>query len=172
MMGRREAVILLAAAAIAGCGEGSYNLDGGDELVVGQAFVQQRGCPSCHQSANAADGVLSGQTTPQPGTSAYGSNLTPDVTTGLGAWADIEIVRAMRDGLDNQQMTLCPTMTRYPDMTDLEANAIVAYLRSLTPVSRTIPGSMCPPIKPPPPADMAVPPTPAVDMASSDGGAP
>ena len=153
-----------------GCGKDSYDLDGGDELIVGKDFVQQRGCPTCHQSSNAADGVLSGQTTAVPNSTAYGSNLTPDVATGLGAWADIEIVRAMRAGVDNQQMPLCPAMPTAPDMTDLEANAIVAYLRSLPPVARAIPASMCPPIKPAPGADMAVSASGPADMARlSDG---
>ncbi len=93
---------------------------------------------------------------------AYGDNLTPDVATGLGAWADIEIVRAMRNGVDHANMVLCPTMPRYdgsdgtvPAMTDLEADLIVDYLRSLPAVSRTIPVSVCPPIEPPVPPDSA-----------------
>ena len=52
-----------------------------------------------------------------------------------------------------------------PFMTDVEADAIIAYLRSLAPVTRTIPGSMCPPLKPAPPVDMGV--SAAVDLASS-----
>jgi hypothetical protein len=62
-----------------------------------------------------------------------------------------------------------------PFMTDLEAGAIVAYLRSLLPVTRTdggIPASKCPPLKPPPPVDMAVAlDGPPADLApAADGG--
>lgn len=172
----RLAAILIVASGI-GCGDG--NGDGGADLgmqaAIGREFVQQRGCPTCHQSRNAADGTLSGQTTPQPGTMAYPRNLTPDVATGLGAWADIEIVRAMRYGINHQQLPLCPPMPHFdgsdpaqPAMTDVEADAIVAYLRSLPAVARPVPASMCPPLKPPPPVDMAVPPAPPDDMTMAD----
>jgi hypothetical protein len=140
-----------------------YDLDNPkDQIAVGKRYVAERKCAACHQSSDAADGILSGQSSPQPGTMAYGSNLTPDVTTGLGAWADIEIVRALRAGVDNRQMVLCPTMPRFdgsdafePAMTDLEANLIVTYLRSLPAVTRTIPQSVCPPIEPPTPPDLS-----------------
>jgi hypothetical protein len=175
----REMRWLWIVAIVAGC-SGTYDLDGGDQIAVGEQFVAQRGCAKCHQSPNAADGILSGQTTPVPTTMAFGSNLTPDHATGIGDWADIEIVRAMRSGVDHQQQPLCPAMPHYDGtdatpayhepMTDLEANAIVAYLRSLPPVTRLdggIPASMCPPIKPPP-QDSGV----AVDLAVPDLAAP
>ena len=133
-----------------------------DQIAAGKRYVAQRKCGGCHQSPSKADGILSGQTSPQPETMAYGDNLTPDVATGLGAWADIEIVRAMRTGVDHDQMELCPTMPRYdgsdtavPAMTDLEADLIVAYLRSLPAVTRAIPASVCPPIEPPTPPDLS-----------------
>ena len=61
-----------------------------------------------------------------------------------GNWADIEVIRAIRFGVDNEQSPLCPTMPKFGDMTDLEANAIVAYLRSLPPVSHKVPGPFGP----------------------------
>jgi hypothetical protein len=80
----------------------------------------------------------------------------------------------MRYGFDNAEMPLCPPMPHFdgsdpsrPFMTDVEANAIVAYLRALPPVTRSIPPSMCPPLKPPPPVDMAVPSTSSPDLAMS-----
>ena len=171
---KRRSILLPLIAAAAGCGgvEAPYDLDGGDLLTAGKLFADKRGCATCHQSPNAADGVLSGQSTPLSGTMTYGSNLTPDPATGIGAWADIELVRAMRYGIDNKQMRLCPTMTHYdgtdpsqPSMSDLEGRAIVAYLRSLPAVARpAIPISICPPIKTPP-QDMAIP-------ATDDAGAP
>jgi hypothetical protein len=161
------AVLLLGACS----SKDSYDLDGGDLITVGGLFLKQRGCAMCHGDASSG---WSGQSDLQA-TMEYGSNLTPDVDTGLGAWADIEIIRAMRYGVDNHQMPLCPTMPhfdgsdknpQYHDaMTDLEANAIVAYLRSLPAVSRKIPDSMCPPLKPAPPLDMSLPGGPN-DLAS------
>ena len=158
--------ILIALLALAGCSDDDLDADGGVNPAAGKAFADRRQCPMCHQ---ADDGTLSGQTKALPGTMAFGSNLTPDRDTGLGGWADEEIVRAMRFGFDNQNQPLCPPMTHlkdpkdptsitgFDDMGDVEALAIVSYLRSLEPVSRQIPDSMCPPLKPTPPVDMAVP---------------
>jgi hypothetical protein len=173
-------LIPLVAVAALGCGAGSYDLDGGDLITVGERFSQQRGCPTCHQSSYPADGVLSGQSTPRPGTMAYGANLTPDHLTGLGDWADIQVARAIRYGVDNGGLPLCDPMPRYATssdhgapMTDIEAQAIVAYLRSLAPVTRKdggIPASMCPPVKPAPPVDMTAPPLPDDGAVGLDGG--
>ncbi len=152
---------LLAAICAAGCSSSrSYDSDAGPEAAIGAQFVQQRGCPSCHQGSGGA-GMLAGSDVAVTGTTAYAANLTPDRTTGIGGWADEQIIRAFRYGVDNKGAELCPTMPRFDAIGDVEAGAIVAYLRSLPSVTQTIPPSMCPPIKPVPGADMAM---PATDM--------
>lgn len=119
-----------------------------DSLVArGASMVAQRGCAGCHDPG---DGSLSGQTTPRPGTMAYGANLTRDEQTGVGSWSDDVIVRAIRTGVDDQMAPLCPPMPHFSTMGDGEARAIVAYLRSLPPVKNDrIPPSSCPPLKSP-----------------------
>lgn len=111
----------------------------------GMLAVQARQCGQCHQSPNPADGVLSGQTTPVPGTHAYGSNLTPDPDTGMDAWDAGSIAEAImaQQGLDGG--SLCPAMPAYADggMGKDEALSIAAYLQSLVPVWRPIPASTC-----------------------------
>lgn len=168
------AAFAAALATLAGCDPSGDDSgpDLGMQATIGLEFVQQRGCATCH--APQGSNVLSGRDTPAAiGTMAYAANLTSDTATGLGGWADIEIVRAMRYGVDNGQSPLCPPMPHFdgtdpaqPAMTDVEAAAIVAYLRTLAPVAHQVPASMCPPLKPPPPADMAVAPS-ADDMAQA-----
>jgi cytochrome c1 len=106
-----------------------------------------RGCATCHEPANTAFGVLSGQTEPVPGTTSYGSNLTPDPDTGMDAWDAASIANALRKGVDDQDLPLCPAMPVYMDMNDDEANSIASYLQSLAAVHRAIPSSVCPPLK-------------------------
>jgi cytochrome c553 len=67
-------------------------------------------------------------------------NLTPHAT-GLGAWSDDEILRAMRDGVRIDGAPLAPVMPYYVfhNMTDDDARAIVAYLRSVAPVENAVP---------------------------------
>jgi hypothetical protein len=135
----------------AGCGShGGAPPDGGDQVTLGERFVLQRGCPTCHQSQNAGDGVLSGRTMPIMGTMSYPKNLTPDQDTGIGGWSDDEIKRAMRSGVDDEGVALCPPMPHFDGtggdgrpMDEDEADAIIAYLRGLPAVHREIPESVC-----------------------------
>ena len=149
----RGAVVLFLAVASGCVSEERFDYDAGDLVRAGGTFVEARGCPTCHDSTA---GRLAGATKPVLGTTAYPANLTPDHATGIGDWADIEIMRAIRFGFDDQGEPLCPTMPNFTDMTDLEAHAIVSYLRSLPPVSHAVAASRCPPLKPPPPVDMAM----------------
>ncbi len=145
---------LLAAVALTGCSGSHGDVgDGGTEASIGQKFAAARGCPTCHM---AGDGAMAGDVHPVAGTSAYASNLTPDRLTGIGGWADEQIIRAVRFGIDADGAALCPAMPRYPSIGDVEARAIVAYLRSLPAIDRPIPDSYCPPVKPTPPPDMAM----------------
>jgi mono/diheme cytochrome c family protein len=60
-------------------------------------------------------------------------NLTPDVETGVGAWSDDELVRAIRDGVARDGHFLLPLMPfdAYQAMSDDDVRAIVVYLRSV-----------------------------------------
>ncbi len=131
------------------------NGDAGALAESGAGFVEQRQCPMCHQGGGKA--TLAGSAVAVVGTFAYPANLTPDRTTGIGGWADEQIIRAMRYGFDDANEELCPTMPLFDTMSDEEAQAIVAYLHSLPSVSNMIPESYCPPVKPPPGPDMAMP---------------
>ena len=147
----------MAALVAGGCSTSgsSANGDAGALAEIGAHYVDQRGCPMCHQAKG--QHTLAGNTVAVDGTFAYSSNLTPDRQTGIGGWADAQIIRAIRYGFDADNQEMCPTMPRYDGMGDTEAPAIVAYLRSLPAVSSAIPESYCPPVKPPPGPDMAMP---------------
>ena len=64
------------------------------------------------------------------------ANLTPDPETGLGNWTDGEILRAMREGVDREGKALFPIMpyTHLRSMSDEDAYAVVAYLRTMKPL--------------------------------------
>src|SRR5262249_41965389 len=75
-----------------------------------------------------------------PGT-VVASNVTPDRETGLGAWTDGEIIRAIREGISRDGRALFPMMpyTNYRRMSDADVYAIVAYLKSLPAVRNPLP---------------------------------
>jgi mono/diheme cytochrome c family protein len=71
---------------------------------------------------------------------AVSSNVTPDPETGIGAWTDAEITRAIREGKSRDGRVLGPPMPYYlyRRLSDNDVNAIVAYLRTLPPVKNAV----------------------------------
>jgi mono/diheme cytochrome c family protein len=100
-------------------------------------------CGHCHSAdPKNADGVLSGGREFHDwriGT-ARGSNLTPDPDTGLGAWSEAEIVRALRNGQSRDGRLLAPVMPYewFSGMSDEDAFAVARYLKSLAPVRNPV----------------------------------
>jgi mono/diheme cytochrome c family protein len=68
------------------------------------------------------------------------SNLTPDSATGLGAWSDAEVVRAIRAGEDRHGRLLAPVMPYewLRGMSDRDALAVARYLRTQPPVENRV----------------------------------
>jgi mono/diheme cytochrome c family protein len=66
-------------------------------------------------------------------------NLTPDQQTGLGAWTDAEIARAIREGVDREGRALVVMpASNYHVLSDADMAAILGYLRSLPPTHNEI----------------------------------
>ena len=82
----------------------------------------------------------------EPGFSVITPNITPDPETGIGAWSNAELMRAIRDGKHRDGRTLGPPMPFdvYRNLTDRDTEAIIAYLRSVKPVSNKIPSNTYP----------------------------
>ena len=68
------------------------------------------------------------------------SNITPDTETGIGAWTDDEVLRAIREGVNRDGETLFPMMpySAYKNLPDEDAYAVVAYIRSIPAVKSEI----------------------------------
>jgi mono/diheme cytochrome c family protein len=71
---------------------------------------------------------------------AVASNITPDKATGIGNWTDAQIVAAIREGRRPDGSIIGPPMPigLYRGMSDSDAAAIVAYLRSVKPVKNAV----------------------------------
>jgi cytochrome c1 len=134
---------------VLGCGSGGEPADAGvrgdggplvGKPMRGMMLLTTSGCATasvCH----GAD--LAGQTTPIAGSAVYPRNITPDVTTGIGAYTDDEIGLAVRTGVTHGGRTLCPNMPRFSTMTDQQVADLIAYLRSVDAESRVVPTSTC-----------------------------
>lgn len=74
-------------------------------------------------------------------------NLTPDRETGLGNWTDGEKIRAIREGISKDGHVLHPTMP-YPSyfyMSDVDVQALVAYLDTMPAIRNPLPRTERPP---------------------------
>jgi mono/diheme cytochrome c family protein len=135
----------------------------------GKYLVTVLGCGDCHTPGSlygAPDttrllaGSELGWTGPW-GTS-YPRNLTPD-STGIGSWSEEDIVHAIRTGQRPDHSPLMPPMP-WPDfahLTDDDARAVAAYLKTIPAVSHRVPDRL-PPGAPAPTA-LVFPPPPAYD---------
>jgi mono/diheme cytochrome c family protein len=74
-------------------------------------------------------------------------NLTADRETGLGDWTDGEKIRAIREGISKDGHVLHPTMP-YPSyfyMSDVDVQALVAYMNTLPAIRNLLPRTELPP---------------------------
>ena len=117
-------------------------------VARGRYLVTIAGCSDCH-----TPGALLGAPDMKrylggsdvgfsiPGQGVFvGQNLTPDKETALGQWTDDQIIAAIRTGKTPDGRELSPVMP-YPAMShlpDADAQAIVAFLKSLPPVSNQV----------------------------------
>ncbi len=99
-------------------------------------FALAGGC-GCHTAAKGSTNA-GGRWIETPYGRFYGTNITPDPVHGIGTWTDREIIDAIRLGVKPDGTVMSPVMP-YPalgGMTDEDATALVAFLRSLEPVAQ------------------------------------
>lgn len=150
----RFVLVALALLASTACGGASKHIRPTSDMTVDRSAAQvARGeylvngiaaCGACH-NGHADNDLLSPHVTSLLGGGAvleegdkirlYVPNVTPDRETGLGDWTDDEILRAIRDGIRKDGTVLFPIMPygAYAHVSDEDAHAIVAYLRSIPP---------------------------------------
>ncbi len=148
MSAARKSILLLGvlAVALAACGQG----DSTDKVARGKYLVAIISCNDCHTPGGLMgkpemSKFLGGSDVGffEPGSGYfYGPNLTPDDATGLGKWSEDEIVTVLRTGKRPDGRVLSPIMPwmSFANMTDADAHAIAAYLKSLASVSNKAPG--------------------------------
>lgn len=119
-----------------------------DEVAYGGYLAGPVGhCMECH-TPRQADSPLpdmsrlgaGGFPLPGPDGHVLSANITPDPETGIGAWTDGEIKRAITEGVRPDGTRLSPPMpyAYYDRMTEADLDALVAYLRSLPPIEHQV----------------------------------
>jgi mono/diheme cytochrome c family protein len=103
-------------------------------------------CDGCHTPRGKSGLIMEkrfaggSQVWDTPAYTVRGTNITPDRETGIGAWNDDEIKRSLTEGTHRQGRPLAPQMpfVFYKILTPRDLDAIVAYLRTVTPVRNEV----------------------------------
>jgi mono/diheme cytochrome c family protein len=66
-------------------------------------------------------------------------NLTPDEETGIGRWSEAEFIKALKQGFRPNGTLIRFPMSLFSELSDDEASAIYAYLRTVPKISHAIP---------------------------------
>ncbi len=128
------------------------------------------GCGNCHTPKDAAGNAVPGMELgggyafEEPFGRSVSQNITPDPETGIGKWTDAQLITALRDGKRPDNRTLGPPMPFffYRGISDDDAAAIIAYIRSVKPIHNAVEKSQfkipLPPSYGPPVGHVAPPP--------------
>jgi mono/diheme cytochrome c family protein len=149
------------ATALAASTAGSATADEA-QIQRGKYLVTIAGCSDCHtpggllghsDMARYLAGSDVGFSIPGAGI-FIGQNLTPDKETGIGDWSADQIVAAIRTGKtpDGRMLSGVMPYPAYSHLTDEDAQAIAAFLKSLPAVKNKVVG----PLKPTEKADVYV----------------
>jgi len=116
-----------------------------DLVQRGEYLARIGNCISCHTRHGGeafAGGMSFGAPYASLGT-LYSTNITPDRTTGIGGWKEQQFVRAMHEGRAPDHGRLFPAFpyNYFSRVTDDDAKAIFAYLRTVKPVRYTPPAN-------------------------------
>ena len=133
-------------------GVGCTALASDDALIERGEYIVETvaACGNCHtpKDPNTAENLegmayAGAYSITEPAFVAYAPNITMDIETGIGGWSDEEIIISIRDGLRPDGTLIGPPMPSsfYRTMSDNDVRAIVAYMRTFTPVKNVMPTS-------------------------------
>ena len=121
-------------------------IDPAKALVERGAYVAKlAGCGSCHtplgpKGPDFSKAYAGGLEMPDVIGTWRSPNITPDKGSGIGGWTDEQIIASIREGVRPDGGPLYPIMPylNYNRMTDADAKALVAFLRSLKPIANDV----------------------------------
>ncbi len=118
----------------------SIKVAGTPEQIARGQHVAESVCAACHSATTdlpLSGGVNLSTDTGLPLGDLYPPNLTP--AGELADWTDGEILRAIREGTHKNNRVLGMPVQRLRNLSDADAQSVVAYLRSQPAVPKTTP---------------------------------
>jgi mono/diheme cytochrome c family protein len=102
-------------------------------------YLYSVSCAICHETNGSGGLPISWK----PFGTLWTRNITSHPQAGIGAWTDRELERAIRSGVSRDGRQLHwqgMTWDQFSNLEEEDLRAIIAYVRLLPPVNRTIPG--------------------------------
>lgn len=123
----------------------STQADSGSLVQRGKYVAEAADCGSCH-TASGGRPFAGGTPLKTAFGTLYGTNITPDPQTGIGAWSQADFARALKQGVRKDGAYLYPAMPygNYTKMSDGDIEALWAYLRSIPAVHAAVPKNTLP----------------------------
>ena len=120
-----------------------------DKVAYGKYLVDVIGCYDCHSgNINKVDriniensnGFFGGGSKfrGMDGKAIHAANLTPDEATGIAHWSEKDFVKAIREGITPEKRILKYPMPIYNALSEEDAAAIYAYLRTIAPIKKKV----------------------------------
>lgn len=106
-------------------------------VAKGAQLAALGGCAVCHTQAGGRP-FAGGLPVETPFGTVYGTNITPDPTTGIGNWSEAAFRRALREGVDRKGEHLYPAFPydHFTRTTDGDISALYAFLMTREPVQQ------------------------------------
>ncbi len=110
-------------------------LEGADDLSKGRYLTEAADCMACH-TAKGGKPYAGGRAFNLPFGVLYAPNITSDKTTGIGAWSEQDLLRAMHNGISRDGSKLYPAFpyASYALIADEDVRLIRRYLATIAPV--------------------------------------
>ncbi len=110
------------------------------DIERGRYLATAGNCVSCHTTAGGAPFAGGRRFETEYGV-IYSTNITPDTTTGIGAWTEQEFAAALRKGVRPNGEHLYPAFpyTAYTKLNDQDVSALYSYIKSLPPANAEAP---------------------------------
>lgn len=145
---RRDSAFRRGALALAGCtglASAAWTAPVNSPIDRGKYVAEAADCMSCH-TAPGGQPFAGGTGLKTAFGTIYGTNITPDVDTGIGSWTKGDFERALRQGIRKDGAYLYPAMPygNYTKMSAEDLDALWTYLRSVPAVHANPPKNTLP----------------------------
>ena len=116
-----------------------------ESVAKGEVLAAEGHCLSCHVRPGGQP-FAGGYGVNTPFGIIYGSNITPDLKTGIGGWSLEAFTRAMREGVsrDGSHLFAAFPFNAYTELDDDDVRALYAYLMTRPAVGASVPPGTVP----------------------------